>query len=183
MYTRRLAKYLTATRFLERVGSEWRLIDEFAGKLILMPRVRGSGDFLGDAPPERVLEVMQKLANSPVPRADLNQSRLRNAVACAIILGLASTRDGEVYMLKDTKDIQASLLRAVTNTRSFKIVSELIHKSPNISAAEIGKALSEQFHLPWSDATNLRRGNALRKWVRWSQSQTSKLSESDKPFT
>ena len=182
VYTRRLTKYLTATHFLERVRSGWILIDELTGQLTLAPRVRGSGDFLGDAPPERVLEVMQKLAKSPVPRTDLNQSHLRNAAACAITLELAITRGGIVYMLKNTKDIEASLVRAVTNTRSFKIVSELIRKSPSISATEIGKALSEQFDLPWSDATNLRRGNALRKWVRWFQSQTSKLSESDRPF-
>ena len=176
MYTRRLAKYLTATRFLESVHGGWILVDELTGQLMLATRIRGAGDFLGDAPPKRVLEVMQKLAKSPVPRAVLNQSQLRNAVACAIMLGLASTRAGNVYILKDTKDIEASLVTAVTNARSFKIVSELIRKYPNLSAAEIGKALSEQFDLPWSDATNLRRGNALRRWVRWSQSQTSKLS-------
>ena len=44
-----------------------------------------------------------------------------------------------------------------------------------IGRTEIGKALSEQLNLPWSDATNLRRGNALRKWVRWAQSYSSKL--------
>jgi len=183
MYTRRLAKYLTATRFLERIRSVWILIDQLTGQLILTPRVRGAGDFLGDAPPERVLEVMQKLTKAPVPRAILNQLHLRNATACAIILDLVSTQHGIVYMPKDTKDMEVSLVRAVTNTRSFKIVSELIHKSPNISAAEIGKALSEQLDLPWSDATNVRRGNALRKWVRWSQGQTSKVSEPDRPFT
>ena len=181
MYIRRLAKYLTATGFLERVRGVWILIDELTGKLMLMPRVRGSGEFLGDAPPERVLEVMQKLAESPVPRAILNKSRLRNAAACVLILGLASTHDGIVYGLKEYKDMEASLVRAVTDTKSFKIVSELIQKFPNISATEIGKALSEQLDLPWSDATNLRRGNALRRWFRWSQSQTSELSESDKP--
>jgi hypothetical protein len=177
MYTHRLAKYLTATRFLERVRSVWILIGELTGQLILMPRVRGAGEFLGDAPAERVLEVLQKLSKGPVPRAVLNKSRLRNAAACAIMLGLARTHDGIVYRVGDTKDIESSLVGAVTNTRSFKIVSELICKSPDISATEIGKALSEHLDLPWSEASNLRRGNALRKWVRWSQSQTSKRSE------
>jgi len=176
MYTRRLAKYLTATRFLERGHSVWTLIDELTGQLILMPRVRGAGEFLGDAPPERVLEVMQKLSKSPVPRAVLNKSRLRNATACAITLGLASTHDGIVYRLEYTEDVEASLVRAVTNTRSFKMVLRLIRKSPNISATEIGRALSEHLNLLWSEASNLRRGNALRKWVRWSQGQTSKQS-------
>jgi len=177
MYIRRLAKYLTATRFLDRVYGAWILIDEMTGQLILTPRVRGSGEFLGDAPPERVLEVMQKLEESPVSRVVLNKSKLRNAVACAIMLGLVSIRSGIAYRLKDTKDIEASLVRAVANTISFKIVSELISKSPNISATEIGKALSEHLNLPWSEASNIRRGNALRRWVRWSQSRTSKQLE------
>ena len=142
-----------------------------------MPRVTAAGEFLGDAPPEKVLEVMQKLSKSPVPRAVLNKSHLRNAAACAIMLGLASTRDGIVYRSKDTKDLEASLIGSVTNTRSFKIVSELLRKSPNTLATEIGKALSEHFDLPWSEATNLRRGNALRKWARWAKSQTAKQSE------
>jgi len=175
MYTRRLAKYLTAIGFFERIGSLWRLIDELTEQLVLMPRVRGTGNFLGDAPPERVLEVIRRLAKSPVLRADLNQSNLRNAVACAITLGLAITHAGIVYRREDIDVIDASLVKAVTNTRSFKMVSGLISKSPDISATEIGKSLSEQLNLPWSDATNLRRGNALRKWVRWSQSQSSNL--------
>ena len=183
MYTRRLAKYLTAIRFLERIGSVWRLIDESTEQLVLMPKVRGAGNFLGDAPPERVLEVMRKLAKSPVRRADLNQSNLRNAVACAITLGLAITHDGIVYRRENIDNIEASLVKSVINTKSFKTVSGLISKSPNISATEIGKALSEQLNLPWSDATNIRRGNALRRWFRWSQSQSSKLPESDKHFT
>ena len=126
---------------------------------------------------------MQKLSEFLVPRAVLNKSRLRNATACAITLGLASTHDGIVHRLEDTGDVEASLVRAVTNTRSFNMVSELIRKSPNISAAGIGRALSEHLNLPWSEASNLRRGNALRKWVRWSQGQTSKVYEPDRPFT
>lgn len=183
MYTQRLAKYLTAIGFFERIGSVWRLIDELTGQLVLMPRIRGTGNFLGDAPPERVLEVLQKLAKSPMLRADLNQSNLRNAVACAITLGLAITHAGKVYRRENIDDIDASLVKAVTNTRSFEIVSGLISKSPDISATEIGKSLSDQLNLPWSDATNLRRGNALRKWVRWCGNYGLKISENDQPFT
>jgi len=173
MYTRRLAKYLTAIHFLQSVPGGWILIDDLTGQLMLSARIRGSGEFLGDAPPERVLEVMRKLTKSPVSRTVFNKSKLRNAVACATILGLVSIRDSNVYILKDIKDIEDSLIRSISNTRSFRIVSELLQKNPNISAAELGKALSEQFNLPWSDATNRRRGNALRRWVRWSESKTS----------
>ena len=177
VYARRLAQYLTATRFLERVPGGWILIDELPGELILMPRIRGAGEFLGDAPAERVLEVLQKLSKCPVPRADLNRSHLRNATACAIVLGLASTRGGIVYRAKDTEDIETCLVGAVTNARPFKIVSDLICKYPNISATEIGRAVSEHLGLPWSEASNVRRGNALRKWARWSQSRAAKRSK------
>ncbi len=53
---------------------------------------------MGDAPPEKMLEVMRKLADSPMRREQLNQSHLRNTVACAIVLGIANTRDGNVYV-------------------------------------------------------------------------------------
>lgn len=170
VYALRLAKYLTAIRFLERTGRSWRVIDELSGPLVLMPKTRGSGEFLGDAPPEKVLEVMRKLADSPVRREQLNQSHLRNAVACAIVLGIANTRDGNVYMSKVTKNLESLLRRVVTKTKSFKIVSELVITTPHISAIEIGRSLSEKLDLPWSEASCLRRGNALRKWVRWCES-------------
>ena len=170
VYALRLAKYLTAIRFLERTGMGWRVIDELSGQLVLMPKTRGSGEFLGDAPPEKVIEVMRKLADSPMIRKQLNQSRLRNAVACAIVLGIVKTEHGDVYMSRVTKNLEDLLKGVVVKTKSFKIVSELVKATPTISAVEIGRTLSEKFKLPWSEATCIRRGNALRKWVRWCQS-------------
>jgi hypothetical protein len=170
VYTLRLAKYLTAIRFLERTGMGWRVIDELSGQLVLMPKTRGSGEFLGDAPPEKVIEVMRKLADSPMTRKQLNRSRLRNAVACAIVLGIVKTEHGNVYMSRVTKNLEDLLKGVVTKTKSFKIVSRLVKTAPLISAVEIGRALSEELELPWSEATCIRRGNALRRWVRWCQS-------------
>lgn len=178
VYALRLANYLTATRFLERIGEGWRLTGELPGQLILMPRVKGVGNFLADAPPERVLEVMQVLAESPVPRAALDRSLLRNAVVCAITLGLASTHQGKVYIGTDVKDAEASLAEALAGSRSFQIVLELIHRSPNLPPTQIGKYLSERLDLIWSDGTYLRRGNAFRRWVRWYSSHNLEPEDS-----
>lgn len=169
IYALRLAKYLTVIRFLERTDMGWRVIDDLSGQLVLMPKTRGSGEFLGDAPPEKVIEVMRKLTASPMRREQLNQLRLRNAVACAIVLGIAKTKGGNVYMSKVTENLEELLRGVVIKTKSFKIVSRLVKTTPLISAVEIGRALSEELKLPWSEATCIRRGNALRKWVRWCQ--------------
>ena len=88
-------------------------------------------------------------------------------MTCGIVLGIANTRDGNVYLVKVTKNLESLLRRVVTKTKSFKIVSELVITTPHISATEIGRGLSEKLDLLWSEASCLRRGNALRKWVRW----------------
>lgn len=167
MYALRLTKYLSAIHFLERAANGWRLIDGAPGQLILMPRVRGTGVFLGDAPPEKVDELIQLLLKSPMLRKDLDRLHLRNAVACAIVLGLAVTQHGTVFLKNDSKDLQISLAEAVSNTPSFRIVRELVRDAPGLSGTEIGKRLSVELKLIWSNATYLRRGNALRRWVQW----------------
>ena len=159
-------------RFLERIGEGWRLTGELPGQLILMPRVTGVGNFLADAPPERVLQVMQVLAESPMPRAALDRSPLRNALACATALGLANTDHGMVHARRPIKDAEASLAESLGKSRSFQIVLDLIRKSPDLSPTQIGKGLSEQLGLIWSDASYLRRGNAFRRWVQWYSSHT-----------
>jgi len=172
VYALRLAKYLTATRFLERIADGWRLRGELPGQLILMPRVTGIGNFLADAPPERVLEVMQILAESPVLRTHLDKSPLRNAATCtlALGLGLADRESGKVYIRTNVKDVEASLAEALANSRSFQIVLEGMHNFAEISPTQIGKYLADQLGLIWSDASYLRRGNAFRRWVRWYES-------------
>jgi hypothetical protein len=91
-------------------------------------------------------------------------------VACAIVLGMARTEGGNVEVSKVTENLENLLRRAATKTKSVNIVSELVKTTPSISALEIGRSLSEKLGLPWSEATCLRRGNALRKWVRWCKS-------------
>lgn len=176
VYALRLAKYLSAIRFLERATDGWRLIDGPPGQLILMPKVRGTGVFLGDAPPEKVLELIRRLLTSPMPRAQLDRLHLRNAAACAIVLGLATTQRGIVFLKNDVEDVQISLAEAVSNATSFRIVRELIQDNPALPGTEIGKRLSVALRLIWSNATYLRRGNALHRWVEWYENLSSRTA-------
>lgn len=170
-YTLRLAKYLSAIRVLERTGSDWILIDEISGQLIMMPKVRGAGAFLGDAPPEKVLELLGKIVKGPMHRKDLFSLHLRNAVACAVMLGLVRTEDGMVFVREEAKNPEESVLKAAQQSGSVQVVSQLLGQNPHVSSVEIGTVLSQRLNLPWSDATKQRRGNALRRWVRWCQNR------------
>ena len=167
VYALRLAKYLSAIRILEHARSGWVLADDITGQLIMMPKVRGSGVFLGDAPPERVLELLNKLSKGPIPKKDLTGLQLRNALASAIMLGLVRVEQGEVITKEAVENPVDSVLKAARQSESVEIVSQLLSQDPQMVPMQVGTVLAEHFNLPWSDASKIRRGNALKRWTRW----------------
>jgi len=169
VYALRLAKYLTAVGFLERAADGWKVIDAAHGQLVLMPNVKRTGIFFGDSPPEKVIDLMQKLSISPLSKKSIEECKLGNALLCIITLGFGSTNHG-IVSLEDkirSKNIETTLAEAIAETKSFRIVSRMLTENSKISAAEIGRQLADQLHLLWSEASYIRRGYALRRWVEW----------------
>jgi hypothetical protein len=158
---------LVGIQFLERYDSEWRVIDRPTGELVLMPRITGKGYFFGDAPPERVLDLIRRVGVNGVDRATLDHDGLRNAVTCGYALRIVELSRGTVRLLHQVKDAEAFLAVALRRSESFQVALAILAESPSLPATEIGRRLSERLKLPWSDASCLRRGGALRRWVRW----------------
>ncbi len=168
VYTLRLTNYLTVIGYLERTGKGWVLNGEMSGSLSLMPKSRGSNNFLGDAPPEQVMKLMGIISVAPKSRKELETLHLRNAITCALFLNLVVVEGGMVKPGKVITDFENVIKEAVIETESYKIVNEILLANSKVSAIELGEVLSEELNLPWSKATFLRRGNAMRRWVKWS---------------
>ena len=167
VYSLRLASYLSTVNFLERTGRGWKVMGEMTDRLSWMTTSRGSNNFLGDAPPEQVLRLMIEISDSPKNRKELEKLKLRNAITCALVLDLVVVEKGKVKTGRDIKDLGGIIKGAVMETASYKIIDRKLGEDPNILSVQLGRVLSDELGLSWSKASCLRRGNGMKRWVKW----------------
>lgn len=174
VYAERMAHWLVAAGLLAREGQTgWRRKD--SGH-VLLPKRRMrqdvKGPFTGGGPPHRVVESLEWLSQLGARRADgVAPAGYRNATAVLSRLGLISKApDGAIKVTipaSENSDYSSTVWRAVSAEESVRLAVETLRERPTISGSALGKVIADRFSQQWSPATNIRIGNALRRWAEW----------------
>jgi hypothetical protein len=118
--------------------------------------------FLGEAPPARVLELLAALQ---VPGYEL-VSTDRNAIRILYRLRLISSTMQPLLAEKVPKSqVESWLAGKVLVQPSIRLARELLRNNLNVTALEVGEALAKERNI--SDASKRRYGNGVMVWVNW----------------
>lgn len=120
--------------------------------------------FLGEAPPSRVLELLRELQ-------DLNYKPIstdRNPIRVLHTLRLIPSTVQPLLIEKiPYGKIEPWLAGKVLVQPSIRMARDLLRKNPNVSALEVGEALAALSDRNISDASKRRYGHGVMVWVNW----------------
>lgn len=138
-----------------------------------LPRLRRKyfHHFLGDAPAERVLEVIHLIKSGVKNEETLIKRGLRNSIAVLYSLDAIMKVQGDLELILPNEDINKWLVHNVSNTETIKFAKKLLDEKPRLSPIELGREISKYLSKAWSDASCLRYGGSLIRWLRWLNDQ------------
>lgn len=174
-YKRRLQRWFLAVGLIMEDGRNFRLQARIphAGILQATDRSRRRGRdsrkmFLGEAPPQKVLESLVALAAQPKTRSESELTYGRNTISVLISLGLLSS-DGNLE--KDSahsEDMESFLRTKVSDQKTVQYVVSLRVSNKQISSQEVGESVAKEFgYQAWATASLKRYGSALSIWAKW----------------
>ena len=129
-------------------------------------RQHSSDDFLGAAPYERVCGLIDLLSDKTMPSQNI-PSGYRNAISILRKMGLIQMVNGNLNLENNKKDTITALKECVKKSRQMLYINELLTDNPNISGKKIGEMLNKKFNYKWKRASEIRSGNALKRWWKW----------------
>lgn len=122
-------------------------------------RGRGKNLFLGEAPPDKVIETIDSLING-----NALGKGARNSLYVLKSLGLVDGTSSTAQLTEiPVGDVKEWLANKVVQSGTMKAVA-IKSKS---SAKEIGGNIAATFALNWSEASKLRYGSAIHVWKKW----------------
>jgi hypothetical protein len=129
---------------------------------------RGSNNnFLGEAPPERTLELISLIAAGHTKELELKSMGYRNALTVLKTLGMVATDEEDVILLEKRNDISDWLMQRVLETPIMQVVKEAVDNNCSITTAEVGRIVGDALSKDWKDTSHKRYGSALILWLRW----------------
>lgn len=123
-----------------------------------------SDGFMGQAPPERVMKLLDEIHNGNNLKVNLKRAGLRNALLAAISLGLVRVELGTV--IADTPITSIRELIDVAADKEFvAFAKRLLSSDPALNGREIGAKLAERYSFNLHPSSMGRYGNALKQWA------------------
>lgn len=126
-----------------------------------------SNVFLGGAPHERVCELINILSNNTVSLQNIS-TKYRNSINILKKMGLLQIIDENLCLT--TLDQEQTLLALKENIKKspqLSYINQLMVKNPDLDGKAIGQMLNQNFNYNWKPASEIRTGNALRRWWKW----------------
>lgn len=138
-----------------------------------LPRMRRKylHHFLGDAPADRVLEVIYLIKSGVKNEETLIKRGLRNSIAVLYSLDAITKTQGDLELNVPNEEINKWLVNSVSNTDTMKYAKKLLDERPRINAKEMGREIAKYLQKNWSDASCLRYGGSLIRWIKWINEQ------------
>jgi len=188
-YTIRLLKWFTTVGILQGQGnavqysssgpkmfSLSKLKSPFTGRV----GARRGTKFLGQAPPEKVIELIRKLTNSTLSKAEILTLGYRNSLDVLYALDVVSDRDENIILNEDLTQVAEEdfagdidsvidlwLLDIVSSSQTMIWVQKYLAAFKKARPKEIGTLLEKELQCEWSESSKLRYGSALRRWAKW----------------
>jgi len=134
-------------------------------QLRIEPRRKNSKpQFLGDAPPSRVLELLGELQDPTYKLISTD----RNSVRVLRTLRLIPSTAQPLLLEKIPHGkMEPWLAGKVLVQPSIRVARDLLRSNPSVSALEVGEALALLSERSISDASKRRYGHGVMVWVNW----------------
>lgn len=127
-------------------------------------RRRGRRLFLGEAPPHRVLEVLQKLRESQLTLEPGD----RNSLYALMGLRLIDSSVNPVLLERPKRGLEGIwLAEKVLAQSTVRVALDLVSKNQHIGGLEVGEAFAARFGMSVSEASLRRYGSGVLVWVNW----------------
>lgn len=126
-----------------------------------------SNTFLGGAPHERVCELINILSNDNISIQNIS-TKYRNAISILKRIGLLKIINDNLHLT--TLDKERALLTLKENVKKspqLSYINQLMVQNPNLDGKAIGQMLNQKFNYNWKNTSEIRTGNALKRWWKW----------------
>lgn len=132
---------------------------------------RGTNVFLAEAPPNRVVPLVDFLQRSHSERSKLEKQFGRNSVSAAMGLGLISRQCLLMPELSDLFDRPTDEMVASVALRNetVQLVAVYVDLEPQVTGEQVGLRIAHEYGMKWSAASRKRYGSALLRWAKWSK--------------
>jgi hypothetical protein len=180
VYSRRIIRWLSSIGLTVMDGAQIRHMGESLSKefmpLLGKPSRRGRGQFLGAAPPERVLLALDLILAGRHLKSELLRVGHRNSLYVLDELGLIELGDDQVILTEAPSHDKVAWLRGkAANSKTVKFVVEILKEGRKIAAKDVGDAIAQKFDFTLSASSKLRYGSALSRWAKWTMHDTRDL--------
>lgn len=175
-YARRALGWLASTRLIENfVADFWTLdtasksrADGFANS---HGGFRKRKTFLGEAPPEAVMNAVEALADGPVTRATLERLVSRNAVSAALGLELVYLGADRVFLTppNEAANPLTTVVASAQNQWTIILAQNILTTDPATRGEQIGAAIAKEIDAEWAQGSLTRYGSGLKRWASWLQ--------------
>ncbi|MEM1009638.1 MAG: toll/interleukin-1 receptor domain-containing protein [Myxococcota bacterium] len=108
-----------------------------------------------------------KFGSNKSSRDEVEKEFGEPAIQDLVSLGLlqADFRDRTVRLVNPDGNQEVAIVAAISAQRSFQIGISLLEANMNVSAKEIGGAISKALGRDWSEGSRKRYGHAIRSWI------------------
>lgn len=176
IYSNRLIKLLLVTGFLSKIGNKFLVQDSGASIVDTTELARRSSRqrgvvFSAMASPASVCEALELVKSGNFKLTELIEKGYRNSVFVLDRFDLITKENNEVKpnstSINKLGGSSAAIWSLAKNEPAIvKCISKL-NQDPNITGMELGKYLSQEYQMNWTDASKSRNGNSLKQWSSW----------------
>ncbi|OQR37151.1 hypothetical protein BWR15_03955 [Pseudomonas sp. T] len=179
IYSVRVLGWLRGLGIIVKIGRDLVLRDLAKSAFrslseVSAPRPPASEFFVGEAPPNKVIDGFQTLCEVSITRAAMELEHGRNTCYALINLGLMWP-DGASRVNASTADAEKIVASRARATTTVSASIEILRAKGSMSGLDLGKELSERFGVRWSEGSQRRYGTALRQWAEWADAITSSI--------
>ena len=136
---------------------------------------RQGGNFLGSAPPEKVINCIEEIESGNNKLNILLEQGYRNSIEVLLSVKLISKYIDEISLnVKPSKKNNKWLAELISKEETIIAVINLIKNKSKIKTLDIGNYISEEFgYSNWSIGSRKRYGSALNRWAKWIMEEIS----------
>lgn len=124
--------------------------------------------FLGEAPPEKVVDAVRSLRKRNWNRAEIEADHGRNTCYALVKLGLISTDGVAAADISSAPPEEIVALRARSSPTVLFVIG-LLRRNRQMTGLDVGHAVARRFSMQWSEGSRKRNGGALKLWAEWAR--------------
>lgn len=126
--------------------------------------------FFAQAPPSRVLDVIEQLRNGISEDVLLLQG-FRNALSVLYSLDALTRSEAGLTLIEIPTDYKAWMVKQVMLTPTMQTVYAKYMEDKSLKATGVGNIVAEAENKVWTDSSKKRYGGGFLRWAKWIEDQ------------